>query len=329
MVFYSTVLTIGPFSLTSNVLLAPMAGVSDLPFRQLCQHYGAGLTTSEMLTSDSRLWHSNKSQQRLTQDQHSKLPNSMQIVGYDADMLADAATKAVNHGAELIDINMGCPAKKVCKKAAGSALLKDETLVGEILDKVVAACELKNVPVTLKIRTGWDKQNRNAVRIGKIAANSGIQALSIHGRTRACKFSGHAEFDCIAEVKSQINIPVVANGDINSPEKALAVLKYTGADGIMIGRAAQGKPWLFQQINQALANEKITEPDYAEKCHNIYTHVKALHTFYGDYLGVRISRKHTGWYFENMGLASFKKTFNGLATTSDQLLFIKQLSVCH
>ena len=239
---------IGPHTIDSQVILAPMAGVTDLPFRRLCKRLGAGMVVSEMITADTRLWHTRKSSYRLQKDQNDSL-NVVQIAGGDPEMMAEAARVNAANGAHIIDINMGCPAKKVCNVAAGSALLKDEKKVAEILQAVVNAVD---IPVTLKIRTGWDKENRNAVDIAKIAENSGIQALTIHGRTRECKFKGEVEYDTIAEVKSNIQIPVIANGDIDSPEKAKQVLDYTNADAIMIGRAAQGRPWIFREINHYL-----------------------------------------------------------------------------
>ena len=318
--------SIGTYTLASKVLLAPMAGVSDLPFRQLCQRYGAGLTTSEMLTSDSRLWGSVKSQTRLKKDEHSTVPNSIQIVGHDPAMLADAANKAVDLGADIIDINMGCPAKKVCRKAAGSALLKDEALVETILTAVVNKLNPRNIPVTLKIRTGWNIENRNATRIAIIAEQAGIQALTVHGRTRACRFNGTAEFDTIAQVKAAVSIPVIANGDITSAIKACDILSYTQADAVMVGRGAQGQPWLIQQINQALAGDAVIEPSLAEKLQQLNWHVNALHQFYGEFMGLRIARKHTGWYFDKMAMENHKKSFNRLESAEQQMDFLHQIN---
>ena len=291
-------LHIGPYTLASQVLLAPMAGVSDLPFRQLCRGFGAALVTSEMITSDTSLWHSRKSRQRLPHADDPK-PRSVQIAGVEPAMMAEAARRNVELGAEIIDINMGCPAKKVCKKAAGSALLQHPDLVKAILQAVTAAVA---VPVTLKIRTGWSPEHRNAVEIARIAEDAGIQALAIHGRTRACRFKGEAEYDTIAAVKQAIAIPVIANGDIRSPQQAKQVLDHTGADAIMIGRAAQGQPWIFQQINHYLqSGELLPAPPAAEIGALVEQHLQALEDFYGEHLGPRIARKHLGWYMDDAG----------------------------
>lgn len=288
-------LQIGPYRIDSLVVLAPMAGVTDLPFRHLCRRHGAGLVVSEMVTSDTRLWNTRKSRNRLNNSTEIE-PRSVQIAGNDPYMMAQAAALSVANGAQIIDINMGCPAKKVCKKAAGSALMKDEKLVAEILRSVVSAV---NVPVTLKTRTGWAIDQKNAVAIAKIAEDSGIQALAIHGRTRACAFRGAVEYDTIAEVKSQIRIPVIANGDINSPQHALEVMKYTNADAVMIGRAAQGQPWICREIDQYLRNGVIVAPPEREQIRQILLgHLHALYDFYDEYLGVKIARKHVGWYLQ-------------------------------
>lgn len=293
---------IGPHRIGSRVLLAPMAGVSDAPFRRICQQMGAGLTTSEMLTADTRLWNSRKSSLRLIDPNFSPQHNivrSIQIVGGEASAMADAARLAVEQGAELVDINMGCPAKKVCNKAAGSALLRDEKLVAEILQAVVAAVD---VPVTLKIRTGWCPETRNGVEIARIAEDSGIQALAVHGRTRACRFKGSAEYETIARIVSTVKIPVIANGDIDSPAKAAAVLAETGAEAVMVGRAAQGQPWLIAEIDHFLRSGQLRKPmpldDIAQL---VLEHLQSLYDFYGDYLGPRIARKHVKWYFERLG----------------------------
>lgn len=294
---------IGPHRIGSRVLLAPMAGVSDAPFRRICQQMGAGLTTSEMLTADTRLWHSRKSSLRLMDDlpatSQSNLPaRSIQIVGGDPDAMAEAARHAVDQGAELVDINMGCPAKKVCNKAAGSALLQDEQLVADILRAVVAAVE---VPVTLKIRTGWCPATRNGVAIAKIAEDIGIQALAVHGRTRACRFNGEAEYHTIAEIAAAVDIPVVANGDIDSPAKAAEVLAQTGAQAVMIGRAAQGQPWLLSQIHHFLETGQSTSAPALEAITRLISdHLTALYDFYGEYLGPRIARKHVKWYLQKL-----------------------------
>jgi tRNA-dihydrouridine synthase B len=294
-----------------------MAGVTDLPFRQLCRQLGAGLTVSEMITSDTRLWKSRKSQQRLIhRDEPS--PRSVQIAGSIPEMMAEAARQNVDLGAEIIDINMGCPAKKVCKRAAGSALLQDEPLVAEILQTVVSAVD---VPVTLKIRTGWDDQHRNAQRIAVIAENAGIQALAVHGRTRACRFLGHAEYDTIASVVESVSIPVFANGDIVTPQQAKLVLDYTGAAAVMIGRAAQGNPWLFNQINHYLEHGVIPEsPSTTELAQVVSSHIQAIHQHYGEYLGIRIARKHVGWYVGSLPNGEgFRKYFNQLENPSQQI----------
>lgn len=299
-----------------------MAGVTDLPFRQLCQQLGAGLTVSEMITSDTRLWKSRKSQQRLIHKDEPS-PRSVQIAGSVPEMMADAARQNVDLGAEIIDINMGCPAKKVCKRAAGSALLQDETLVADILTAVVSAV---NVPVTLKIRTGWDEQNRNALNIARIAEDAGIKALAVHGRTRACRFKGQAEYDTIAEVVQQTSIPVFANGDIQTPQQAKQVLEYTGASAVMIGRAAQGNPWIFNQINHYLTHGKIPNKPNTDTQKNkelitvISQHIEAIHKHYGEYLGLRIARKHVGWYVSSLPNGeAFRKYFNRLEDPCAQI----------
>jgi tRNA-dihydrouridine synthase B len=301
---------IGDHVLASRAILAPMAGVTDQPFRQLCRQLGAGLAVSEMITSDTRLWKSRKSQQRLVHRDESS-PRSVQIAGSMPSMMAEAARQNVALGAEIIDINMGCPAKKVCKKAAGSALLKNEALVQDILNAVVSAVD---IPVTLKIRTGWDHQHQNAVTIARIAEDCGISALAIHGRTRACRFNGQAEYDTIASVVEAITIPVFANGDISTPHQAKRVLDHTGAAAIMIGRGAQGNPWLFREINHYL--EHGTRPDTPSKKELTTTvshHIDAIHQYYGEYLGIRIARKHVGWYVGALPNGeAFRKYFNQL-----------------
>jgi tRNA-dihydrouridine synthase B len=284
---------IGPYSIVPPVVLAPMAGVTDKPFRQLCKRLGAGLAVSEMTTSDPRLWATRKSVKRMD---HAGEPDpvSVQIAGYDPVMLARAARYNADHGAQIIDINMGCPAKKVCNVYAGSALLQDEALVARILGAVVAAVD---VPVTLKIRTGWNPDNRNGVRIARIAQDCGIAALAVHGRTRADLYNGHAEYDTIAAIKQAIGIPVLANGDIDSPHKARQVLEYTKCDGVMIGRAAQGRPWIIREIAHYLASgELAAAPSPAEVRDILCGHLEHLYAFYGEMQGVRIARKHLGWY---------------------------------
>jgi len=309
--------TIGNHILASRTILAPMAGVTDRPFRQLCKHLGAGMAVSEMITSDTRLWQTRKSQQRLPH-QSEPSPRSVQIAGSIPDMMAEAARQNVAMGAEIIDINMGCPAKKVCKRAAGSALLQDEPLVAAILQSVVAAVD---VPVTLKIRTGWDPQNRNAVSIARLAEDCGIQALAVHGRTRACRFNGQAEYDTIAAVVAAVNIPVFANGDIRAPHQAREILDHTGAAAVMIGRAAQGNPWLFREINHYLEKGTLAEPPSAQElADTIAAHIRAIHKHYGDYLGTRIARKHVGWYVGSLPSGEiFRKHFNELDNPSQQL----------
>lgn len=301
---------IGPYTLPNRVILAPMAGVTDRPFRQLCRRLGAGLVVAEMLTSDVRLWHSRKSRLRMLHEGDPE-PRSVQIAGGDPQMLAEAARRNVELGAQIIDINMGCPAKKVCNKAAGSALMKDEQLVGQILDAVVAAVD---VPVTLKIRTGWDRDNRNGVRIAQIAEQAGIAALSVHGRTRADLYTGEAEYATIAAIREAVSLPLFANGDIDSPEKARAVLQATGADAVMIGRAAQGRPWIFREIDHYLeTGQHLPPPSADERQRILLEHLQALHDFYGAEQGVRIARKHVGWYLATLaGARDFRSHFNQL-----------------
>ena len=315
-------LQIGPYSLDTQVALAPMAGVTDRPFRQLCRELGAGLVVSEMVTSDPNLWHTRKSSFRLNHQGEAE-PRSVQIAGGDPEMMALAAQLNAERGAQIIDINMGCPAKKVCNKAAGSALLKDEPLVESILEAVVSAVD---IPVTLKIRTGWSPENRNALTIAKMAEQAGIAALTIHGRTRSDKYLGDAEYDTIKSVKETINIPVIANGDINTPEKARFVLDYTGADAVMIGRAAQGTPWILREIDHYLRHgEKVAPPSLSE-IHSIFNrHLKALHEFYGELMGVRIARKHLNWYLISVSdVTGFRKEFNQLETADEQLNALDQ-----
>jgi len=313
---------IGPYQIQRKTVLAPMAGVTDLPFRQLCREMGAGLVVSEMVAADPSTWSSRKSKLRI-QFADEPAPRSVQIAGYDPQMMAEAARFNVQQGAEIIDINMGCPAKKVLKKAAGSALLQHPDLVRDILHAVVESVE---VPVTLKIRTGWDRQNRNAVTIGKIAEDAGIAALAIHGRTRACRFVKEVEYDSIADVVSALSIPVIANGDITSPEKALTVLEHTGAAAVMIGRGAQGNPWIFQQINQFLeTGEVAAKPSIEEAQRVMCRHLLALHEFYGEFAGVRIARKHIGWYVNNLaGGKVFAKQFNKIENHLEQQDFLQQ-----
>jgi len=311
---------IGPHQLKNNLIVAPMAGVTDRPFRQLCKALGAGMAVSEMVASNSLLYGSEKTLRRANHDGEVD-PISVQIAGADPSMLAAAAQYNVDHGAQIIDINMGCPAKKVCNVMAGSALLKDEPLVRRILEAVVGAV---NVPVTLKIRTGWDSSNRNAVAVAKIAEYSGIQALAIHGRTRACGFTGDAEFDTIAEVKSLVRIPVIANGDIRTPQRVKEVLEYTGADGVMIGRAAQGRPWIFREITHFLETGEIAPaPEVAEIHRVLVAHMHDLYGFYGEVTGVRVARKHISWYTKGLtGSAVFRHAMNQLQACVEQRLAV-------
>lgn len=314
---------IGPYKLRNRVALAPMAGVTDLPFRRLCADLGAGLVVSEMLSSRPELRQTRKSLLRSRHDMEIE-PRSVQIAGNDPDMMAEAARYNVGLGAQIIDINMGCPAKKVCRKAAGSALLGDEALVRDILESVVAAVE---VPVTLKIRTGLEPGRRNAAHIARIAEDAGIAALAVHGRTRACAFTGAVEYDTIARVVEAVGIPVFANGDINSATKAAQVLSHTGAAGVMIGRAAQGRPWICGQIATHLdTGATPPAPDATEQAAILRRHVRALHSFYGDVMGVRIARKHVAWYLEPQpGYRELKKGFNILQTPAEQLDYIDAL----
>ncbi len=287
---------IGPFQLANSVIAAPMAGVSDKPYRKLCRQYGAAMTVSEMVTSKLELRESTKSRFRMDLVGEPE-PIAVQIVGTEPHQLAAAAQFYVDNGAQIIDINMGCPAKKVCKKAAGSALLEDEPLVQEILQTVVNSVD---VPVTLKIRTGANPESRNALTIAKIAEQAGVQCLTIHGRTRQCKFAGAVEYDTIAAVKNAVSIPIIANGDVCTPRDALNVMTQTGADAIMIGRAAQGQPWLFQQIAGYLENGEALEiPSRIQRANTIVEHISAIHQFYGPRLGVRFARKHIKWYLQN------------------------------
>jgi len=315
-------ITIGPYTLPNNLFLAPMAGVTDRPFRQLCRRLGAGMAVSEMITANKTLWASKKSLLRANHIGEPE-PRSIQIAGADPVMLAEAAQHNVDQGAHIIDINMGCPAKKVCNVMAGSALLQNEKLVSEILESVVNAVD---VPVTLKIRTGWDTEHRNGLIIAKIAEQSGIQALAVHGRTRACAYKGDAEYDTIAEIKSALNIPVIANGDVSTPEKAKAVLDYTQADGLMIGRAAQGNPWIFSQITHYLTHgELLSQPATSDVKRILIEHMHALYAFYGDYTGVRMARKHIAWYSKGLRNGNpFRQQMNTFESPQQQLNFTEQ-----
>lgn len=311
---------IGPYQLKNNLIVAPMAGVTDRPFRQLCKRMGAGMAVSEMVASNSLLWGSAKTRRRANHEGEVD-PISVQIAGADPQMMADAARYNVDQGAQIIDINMGCPAKKVCNVMAGSALLKDEPLVSRILAAVVGAV---NVPVTLKIRTGWDREHRNALMVARIAENAGIQALAIHGRTRACGYTGNAEYDTIAAVKAAIGIPVIANGDLTTPERVKQVLEYTGADAVMIGRAAQGRPWMFREISHFLATGRHLPPPAVHEIHHVLiAHLHDLYDFYGEHTGVRVARKHISWYTKGLaGSAAFRHAMNQLQTCAEQLAAI-------
>ncbi|MGQ0525359.1 MAG: tRNA dihydrouridine synthase DusB [Betaproteobacteria bacterium] len=307
---------IGSYQLRNNLVVAPMAGVTDRPFRQLCKRMGAGFAVSEMVASNSLLWGSEKTRRRADHEGEVE-PVSVQIAGAEPQMMAEAARYNVDRGAQIIDINMGCPAKKVCNVMAGSALLRDEPLVGRILDAVVAAVD---VPVTLKIRTGWDREHKNARAVARIAESAGIQALAVHGRTRACGFSGNAEYDTIAAVKSEISIPVIANGDIDSPERAKQVLDHTRADAVMIGRAAQGRPWMFGEISHYLETGGHVPPPEVVEIHRVLLeHLDALDDFYGELTGVRVARKHISWYTKGLvGSAAFRHHMNQLQTATEQ-----------
>ena len=308
---------IGAYRLPNNVVLAPMAGVSDRPFREICIRHGAGLAVSEMVASKPALAGHQKTLLKTDHNGETGF-RSVQIVGTDPAEMANAARINAERGAQIIDINMGCPAKKVCSVAAGSALLKNEPLVGRILDAVVAAVD---VPVTLKIRTGWDPQNRNALTIARIAEQSGIAALTVHGRTRACKFAGQAEYDTVRHIKQSVSIPIIANGDIDSPEKARQVLATTGVDAILIGRAAQGNPWLFTQIRHFLdTGATLAAPTPVEIYQTLLGHLQALYSFYGDISGVKIARKHIAWYLQPLACAisQDRKNLINQATTPAQ-----------
>lgn len=308
---------IGNYTLPNSVILAPMAGVTDRPFRQLCRQWGAGLAVSEMISANALLWGSDKTQRRLNHEGE-PAPRCVQIVGASPQLLADAARYNVDHGAQIIDINMGCPAKKVCNAAAGSALLRDEKLVSHILTATVKAVA---VPVTLKIRTGWDKAHRNGVTIARLAEHAGIQAIAVHGRTRACGFQGEAEYETIAAIKAAVTIPVIANGDIRSPEKAKYVLDMTQADAVMIGRAAQGRPWLFRQVDHYLrTGELLPAPAAAEIRAVLWHHLENLYAFYGEYIGVRVARKHLSWYSKGLPQATvFRDAINRTDSYREQL----------
>ncbi len=308
---------IGPFVLSSNVVLAPMAGVTDRAFRTLCRRFGAGLAASEMLTADVRLWNTRKSRLRM-EHRGEPGPCVVQIAGFDPRMMAEAARRNVHAGAEIIDINMGCPAKKVCNRLAGSALMQDEALVARILHAVVSAVP---VPVTLKTRTGWNRDNKNGIRIAAIAEDCGIQALSVHGRTRADMYLGMAEHETVAAIKARVKIPVFANGDIGTPRRAAEILAATGCDGVMIGRAAQGRPWIFDEVNFFLATGESRAELAMEKVRDIMrAHLEDLYALYGDATGVRVARKHLAWYFRrHPGQEALRDRLVTIETPAEQL----------
>ncbi len=308
---------IGPYKLRNQLVLAPMAGVTDRPFRQLCKKLGAGLAVSEMVSCNSALWGSKQSLRRMDHEGEVE-PRSIQIAGADPKMMADAARFNVDRGAQIIDINMGCPARKVCNVMAGSALLQNEVLVGQILDAVVSAVD---VPVTLKIRTGWEPANRNALSVARISEQAGIQALAIHGRTRACGYRGDAEYQTIRSVKEAISIPVIANGDITGPEKARQVLESSGADAVMVGRAAQGRPWIFREIEHYLSTGTLLAAPGVEEIRTIMIeHLNNLYQFYGEYTGVRVARKHIAWYSKGQpDGAEFRQRINCVEAIDEQL----------
>lgn len=313
---------IGPHKIENQLILAPMAGVTDRPFRQMCKDLGAGMAVSEMVGSTSLIRGSAKTLRRANHEGETA-PRSVQIVGYDPKMMAEAARINEGMGAEIIDINMGCPAKKVCNMLSGSALLRDEPLVAEILRATVNAV---SIPVTLKIRTGWSTESRNGPTIAQIAQDAGIQALSVHGRTRSCFFKGEAEYETIALIKQSVNIPVIANGDINSPEKAKHVLEVTGADAVMIGRAAQGRPWIFREIDHYLKHGTYAPEPTIEEIETILTkHVENLYEFYDEYIGVHMARKHVSWYSKGQPHAGkFREVFNTLNSAAEQRQAIKE-----
>ena len=315
------------FQLRNNLFVAPMAGVTDRPFRQLCKKMGAGLAVSEMVTSNSLLFGSTKTLRRANHEGE-VAPITVQIAGADPKMMAEAARHNVDNGAQIIDINMGCPAKKICNVMAGSALMQDEKLVGQILDAVVSA--VPSTPVTLKFRTGWNLANKNAPTIARIAESAGVRAVAIHGRTRCQQYTGEAEYDTISLVKTLIRIPVIANGDITTPEKARQVLDTTGADGIMIGRAAQGRPWLFREIEHYLKTGEKLPPASVVEIHAILrAHLEELHDFYGPETGFKIARKHISWYTRGqVGSAAFRKEMNTLPSIDQQMQAVNEFFCC-
>jgi len=317
---------IGPFRFEPPVIaLAPMAGVTDRPFRALCRRLGASYAPTEMIVSDSRLWDTPKSRARMDHAGEGD-PVIVQIAGGDPQMIADAARANAERGAQVIDINMGCPAKKVCNKAAGSALLRDEDLVARILEAAVGAVSPLGVPVTLKTRTGWDPDRRNGLAVAQIAEAAGVAAVAVHGRTRACKYGGQAEYETIRLIKESVGIPVVANGDVDSPARAAEVLACTGADGLMVGRAAQGRPWIFREIRHHLeTGRELPPPEPAEVRDIMLAHLRELHRFYGEHRGVRIARKHLGWYLEGQpGGEVFRRRMVSVDQAADQLALVEE-----
>jgi len=319
---------IGPYQLQSPFLLAPMAGVTDAPFRRLCRQFGAGMTTSEMTTADIALWDTPKSRQRLDIDMDTE-PRVVQIAGSEPQQIARAAELCVRRGAQIIDINMGCPARKVCNKLAGSALLQDKNLVQRILDATVLTV---SVPVTLKIRTGWSPEQRNGVEIALIAERCGIQAIAVHGRTRACRYKGAVEYDTIAEIKDAVSIPVIANGDITTPEKSLEVLRITSADALMIGRGAQGSPWIFRDLIHYMNTGERISPLQNDQVRDIMLdHLNGMYQFYGERTGIRMARKHLSWYCAGLkNSADYRSRVVRVESASEQIRltrnFFDQLS---
>ena len=316
---------IGHFALANSLMVAPMAGVTDRPFRQLCKRLGAGYAVSEMVTSRRDLWNTLKTSRRANHDGEPG-PIAVQIAGTEPQMMADAALYNIDRGAQIIDINMGCPAKKVCNKWAGSALMQDEALAVSIVEAVVAACAARNVPVTLKMRTGWCQQHKNAVALARAFERAGVQMLAVHGRTREQGYKGAAEYDTVAEVKACVSIPVVANGDIDSPEKARDVLRLTGADAVMVGRAAQGRPWIFREIAHFLATgTHLAPPLVSEVKRLLLEHLQDHYDLYGEFLGVRSARKHIGWYVHSLpGGEAFRGQMNGLEHIVEQIAAVGQ-----
>ena len=307
---------IGDVVFPNRLALAPMAGISDAPFRRLCSDLGAGLTPSEMVAGDTTLWSSRKSRLRLASS-GADTPRIIQIAGFDPDSLSEAAEAARKQGADIVDINMGCPAKKVCRRLAGSALLRDTDLVRRILERVVRQ---SRVPVTVKIRTGWCPETRNGVEVARIAEDCGVSALTVHGRTRACKFKGKAEYETIRQIKANVGIPVIANGDIDSPYKAKEVLEYTRADGVMLGRSARGKPWIFSQVDTFLRDKSKIDIPFTSVRDIILTHLDSLYSFYGEYTGVRVGRKHLTWYYQCLrGKSDFRERVVRVETAREQL----------